>query len=226
MKCLSFLIFLTVFSFSSFSQKQDEGDIPIELEFSPLGANPLKISSIRSRYFLKDNLAFRTGIFLGGTSNPSYSEINNIELVNSSRSFNFNIRPGIEKHFNGTDRLSPYYGGELSFTNKKDVTSNQSVWLSNADEIKTQKNISSNSIYGLNIFSGADFYITDKIFLGVEIGFGLQYDGRGRTSVKWRNPENNSESNSKEIGNTSSFQWGPNYQGTIRLGYCLNNLRK
>jgi hypothetical protein len=226
MRNFSISIFLLAISFSSFSQKQDEGDIPIELEFSPLGANPLKISSIRSRYFLKENLAFRLGLFVGGSRNPSFTEFNNIELVNNSKSFNFNLRPGIEKHFKGTERLSPYYGGELSFTNKKDVTTTQSLWVSNTDQIKTQKNISSNSIFGLNIFSGADFYITEKIFLGVELGFGLQYDGRGRTSLKGKNPENNSDLNTKEIGNSSSFQWGPNYQGTIRLGYCLNNLKK
>ena len=226
MKKLSFLFFLTVISFSSFSQKQDEGDIPIEFEFSPLGANPLKISSIRSRYFLKENLAFRMGLFVGGSRKPSFTEVNDIELVNSSKSFNFNLRPGIEKHFKGTDRLSPYYGGELSFTYKKDITAAQSIWSSNTEEIKTQKNISSNSILGLNIFSGADFYITDKIFLGVELGFGFQYEGRGRTAVKWKNPESNSDTESKEIGNSSNLQWGPNYQGTIRLGYCLNNIRK
>ena len=35
--------------------------------------------------------------------------------------------------------------------------------------------------------------------------------------------ENNLDENSNKIGNSASFQWGPNYQGTIRLGYCLNN---
>ncbi len=226
MKKLSLLIVLMGFSYSSFSQKQDQGDIPIELEFSPLGANPLKISSIRARYFLKENLAFRMGLFAGGSRKPSFTEVNNVELANVARGFNLNLRPGIEKHFNGTERLSPYYGGELSFTYKKDVTAAESIWSSNADQIKTQKSISSKSTIGLNVFSGADFYITKKLFLGVELGFGFQYEGRGKTSVKWKNPESSSDTDTKEAGNSSNLQWGPNYQGTIRLGYCLNNIRK
>jgi hypothetical protein len=223
MKKLIILTLLIATSLTSFSQKQDAGDVPIELEFSPLGANPIKISSLRARYFLSEDLGLRMAMFIGGSRKPSFTEINDIKLINSTNSFNLNFRPGIEKHFNGTNRLSPYYGSELSITYNNNVSTSQSLWLGNSEEIKTQKNTSSKSTIGLNIFSGADFYLTDKIFLGVEIGFGLLYEGRGRTSVKWKNPESNSESNSKEIGNTSSFQWGPNYQGTIRLGYCLNN---
>ena len=226
MKRLFTSILLVSISLHSLAQKQESGDVPIELEFSPLGANPLKISSIRTRYFVSDNLAYRIGLFAGGSRKPSYSEVNNVELVNSTRNFNFTLRPGIEKHFKGTRNLSPYYGGELSYSFKKDVTSSESAWTSNTNEIKTQKNKSSNSTFGINLFTGADFYITDKIFLGVEIGFGLQYEGRGRSSVSWKNPETSSDANSKEIGNSASFQWGPNYQGTIRLGYCLNNYKK
>jgi outer membrane protease len=75
----------------------------------------------------------------------------------------------------------------------------------------------------MNVLTGADYYITDKIYLGVELGFGFQYEGRGGSSVVWENPENSSETDSDEIGNSSNFQWGPNYQATIRLGYCLKN---
>ena len=226
MKKIFTSILLITISTVSLAQKQESGDIPIELEFSPLGANPLKISSIRTRYFINDNLAFRIGLFAGGSRKPSYTEENNIELINNVRNFNLTLRPGFEKHFKGTRNLSPYYGGELFFNYKKDVTSSESTWMSSSNEIKTQKTINNNSTFGINLITGADFYITEKIFLGVEIGFGLQYENRGRSSVIWKNPENSADANSKEIGNSASFQWGPNYQGTIRFGYCLNNYKR
>jgi hypothetical protein len=224
-KILTTLALLT-FSLSIFGQKQDIGDIPIEVEFSPLGANPLKISNLRTRYFKSNNFAYRMGFFVGGSRKPSFTETNNVTLVNRATNFNFNIRPGFEKHFEGTKRLSPYIGSELSYSYNNDITATESIWTSNNNQIKTQKNRSSNSIFGINVLTGADFYISDKIFLGIEIGFGIQYDGRGKTSTKWKNPESNSDTNTKEIGNSSSFQWGPNYQGTIRLGYCLKTVKK
>jgi hypothetical protein len=225
-KLFIFILFVSISSIHSLAQKQESGDLPIELEFSPLGANPLKISSIRTRYFLSENLAYRIGLFAGGSRKPSYTELNNIDLVNSTRNFNFTLRTGLEKHFEGTRKLSPYYGGELAFSYKKNTISTESAWISNTNEIKTQKSKSTNSTFGINLFTGADLYLTDKIFLGVEIGFGFQYEGRGRTSVNWKNPENNLDENSNKIGSSASFQWGPNYQGTIRLGYCLNNYKK
>jgi opacity protein-like surface antigen len=207
----------------SFSQKQDAGDIPIELEFAPLGASPLKIASLRARYFKSDDIAFRMSLYLGGSSKPTYSKPNDVELVSKTSDFNFVLRPGIEKHFEGTDNLSPYIGGELSYGYKRNSSYTESNWSSNSSEIKAKNSVDSKSTFGMNVLTGADYYITDKIYLGVELGFGFQYEGRGGSSVVWENPENSSESDSDEIGNSSNFQWGPNYQATIRLGYCLKN---
>ena len=217
------LITILTTSLTSYTQKQEQGDALVELEFSPLGASPLKITNLKARYFKSDDLALRIGLFLGGSSTPTYSEPYSIELTSKTSNFNFNFRPGIEKHFEGTDKLSPYIGGEMSFAINRDVSSTQSHWALDTLEIQTQKNTASKSTIGLNVFTGADIYLTDKIFLGVEIGFGFQYEGRGSTSVVWDNSENSLESDSNEIGNSSNLQWGPNYQGTIRLGYCLKS---
>lgn len=225
MKKVFLALILAAVSFHSNAQKQVKGDIPIELEFSPLGASPLKISNLKGRYFFKDNFAFRMGLFLGGTSNPTYTSANDVELVSKTKAFNFSIRPGFEKHFEGTAKLSPYLGTEMSIEINTDKSSSETLW-SNNTSIKTLNINNLSSIFGVNIFTGTDFYITEKFFLGVEIGFGFQYEGRGKTSVKWTNPETPAtEVDSEETGNTSSFQWGPNYQGTIRLGYCLSNTK-
>lgn len=219
------ITFLTT-SLTSYTQKQEQNDVLVELEFAPLGASPLKITNLKARYFKSDDLSFRLGLFLGGSSSPVYSKPNSIELISKTSNFNFNFRPGIEKHFEGTDKLSPYVGGEMSFAFNRDVSSTQSPWAMDTLQIKTQKNTDSKSTIGLNIFTGADIYLTDKIFLGVEIGFGFQYEGRGGSSVVWDNNETSLESDSNEVGNSANFQWGPNYQGTIRLGYCLKSKTK
>ena len=45
-----FLTALAFFlSFSFFCQKQEQGNITLELEFAPLGSEPLKINSLRQK---------------------------------------------------------------------------------------------------------------------------------------------------------------------------------
>ncbi len=226
LKKLLTCVAIATFSTFGFAQKQDQGDLQLEMEFSPLGANPIKISSLKARYFANEGMAYRMGVFMGGTKTPTTVIENNIELSSTSSSFDLNLRPGFEKHFEGSNKLSPYCGSELAFTVAKTGSKDESLWFSNQAQIKTQKTKSSTTSLGLNVFSGADFYLSEKLYMGVEIGFGFMFDGKGKTSVSWKNPEDSSEVSSETVGNSTNIQWGPNYQGTIRLGYCLKNVRK
>ncbi len=84
------------------------------------------------------------------------------------------------------------------------------------------KSMDIKSATGLNAISGADFYFSDKIYLGIELGFGFLLEGKGKTKTKYENQDGSSGlQNSITKGVTSNFNWGPNYQGTIRIGYCL-----
>jgi hypothetical protein len=70
---------------------------------------------------------------------------------------------------------------------------------------------------------GTDFYATEHLYLGAEIGFGFLTEGLGKTKISYENAENASASKPSETkGNTRETNWGPNYQGTIRLGWRFN----
>ena len=58
-----------------FGQKQEQENVTLELEFAPLGASPLKISSLRGRYFIDDIQAFRLSLYMGGKYTPTKEEI-------------------------------------------------------------------------------------------------------------------------------------------------------
>ena len=215
-----FLLFLSILlSFNFFSQKQNQGNTTLELEFSPLGAEPIKINSIRARHFIKNNKALRMSIFLGGSSNPTNTDSGNITLTNNVSNADFILRPGFEHHFSGTEKLSPFIGGEAYFGFSSNSTSSESIF--NTDEIMTTINRQRNSTYGLNILAGSDFYFSEKIYVGVELGYGFLYEGAGVTKTKYKNPSSSSLENSTTKGTTSSLNWGPNYQGTLRLGFCI-----
>ena len=46
-------------------------------------------------------------------------------------------------------------------------------------------------------------------------------DGRGINLVKYKNPDDPTLVDTKTKGNSTNLNWGPNYQGTIRIGYCI-----
>lgn len=221
MKKLILLLCFAILFVTMNAQKQDEGSQTIEMEFSPLGSEPFKINALRYRYFLQDNLAIRGSIFMGGKRNTTLSDTTGGMPMTKSRNgnFDFSIRPGIERHFEGTDKLSPYAGAELFLGLNFTKDNEESLWSDNKT-IQTTINKTSSSSFGTNIFMGADYYISDHLFLGAELGFGLLLDGRGKTKTSYENPEVPTQ-DSEIIGNTKQLNWGPNYQGTIRLGWVF-----
>lgn len=216
------LFVCTAFVFVSINaQKQDQGSQTIEMEFAPLGSEPFKINALRYRYFLEENIALRGSIFMGGKRNTTFSDTTGGLPLTKNRNvnFDFSIRPGIERHFEGTDRLSPYVGVELFLGMNTTKDNQESLW-SDGKTIQSAITKTSSSSYGANIFMGTDYYISDHLFLGAELGFGLLLEGRGKTKTSYENPEFPIQ-DSEIIGNTKQLNWGPNYQGTIRLGWVF-----
>ena len=211
---------LTIFTCNLVSaQKQDNGNYTIEMELAPLGSEPLKINSIRLRKFTSDNTALRLSTFICGKRTPSINSAGGVDLKSVSSNVDFSIRPGIEKHFDGTSKLSPYIGTELFLGLGSTNQSSESVWGSN--QIMTTKTKSRTSSAGLNVVCGADYYFSDKIYLGIEMGYGFLRDGKGSNSTKYTNPSDPSMTDLKTKGNSTNLNWGPNYQGTIRFGFCI-----
>ena len=224
------LLICLLFSLTFFSQKQELGNITTELELAPLGSEPLKIGSLRARYFNQNNRAFRLSIYLGGSSTTTNSiginydqlgNIDSVELKSKSSNLDFILRPGYEMHLSGTEKLSPYIGGEAYFGVKSTKSKDETNWNDNGDnKIMTTATKQKTPTFGINLLVGADYYITEKVYLGAEFGYGFLSEGRGKTTVEYENPSSG-QKNTEEKGNTRTFDWGPNYQGTIRIGFCI-----
>jgi opacity protein-like surface antigen len=178
------------------AQKFQGGEKNLEVQFSPLSGNPIGINGLRFRMFNSESSAIRVGFSVGGSNDTEVRKqpyeifdggtfIKDMpELYSTSKSFNFSIRPGYEKHFAGTDRLSPYVGAELFFTmgsssyseeyssavtaadNEAEFAAKWSTWSITRSEGTTT--------FGLNAIAGADFYFVDNFYLGVELGLGFQ----------------------------------------------------
>lgn len=224
MKSLKFIYVVTILFLSPYlyAQNQESGSVTLELEFAPLGSEPLKINSLRARYFLNETLAFRTSVFIGGNRNTSksFNSDSTLTFTNTNGAYDLSIRPGIERHFALSSRLSSYVGAEFFYGYNSSRSKNQSP---NADNsVMTTSQIQASSSFGINALSGTDFYFSEKIYLGVELGFGFLYNGRTVSKTNYNNPDPSSNlENTVSKGNTTSLNWGPNYQGTIRIGYHI-----
>ncbi len=243
------------------AQKFQGGEKNLEVNFSPLSASPIGIDGIRFRMFNSESSAIRVGFSInGGKTTDVMSQagpnavdptVTDPELYSTDKSFGFSLRPGYEKHFAGTDRLSPYVGAELIFamtskTYTEEYRSGNSV-ATNPDPANwttwTAARKDGTTTFGLNAVAGADFYFADNFYLGVELGLGFQSVKQKDVEITisdenaWLQPGTPthvdgflSTKDGKMViestigdgtGKYKNSNWGPNFQSTLRLGWLF-----
>jgi outer membrane protein W len=185
--------------------KPAAGEITGEVQLSLTDGSTVGLNQLRGRYFLSPSTAFRASFTLDAYSDTDDDETRSSTLVV--------LAPGIEKHFAGTERLSPYVGAELRLSKQFASYEDDNV------EIEGGWGTSNNRNYfglGLGIVAGADYYFAKHVYLGVEFGYGLTYRTYGEVEV---NPKNG---NSYTIDNDrSTLSLGSSVNGALRLGFVF-----
>lgn len=211
---ISIFIFLAL-AIGSFAQdesiKPTARKVTAEMNFDPFSGNALSINYLRFRMFRNDRAAYRMGLATSIRSEKPQTDV--------KRSYvELNIRPGYEKHFAGTDRLSPYIGAELDIALKNSKITNDGAgsfteitgaWSDNGLERGFTR-------FGFNALVGADFYFARHFYVGTEFGFGFQYTKSSDIEISL-------------TGSTTDFtldggtvmQVGPNFNSSIRLGFVF-----
>ncbi len=193
------------------AQKQNGDEMNLELQFAPLGGNPIGINGLRFRKFTSETSAIRVNLFIGGstTTDPTADagdityliagdEVTNGARLNDiDRSFDFSIRPGYEIHFDGTDRLSPYVGAEIDFGMGSMSTETERFTQTGAienEQVNVQTAVQwshtesqSYTRFGFNLVAGFDFYFADNLYLGAELGFGWARTSWNDVEYSWDN---------------------------------------
>lgn len=205
--------------------KQTGGEQNLEVMFAPLGGSPIGINGIKYRSFSSATTAWRATVFLGLGSKTTKTlgggSDGEDELKTTKSNFDISIRPGIEKHFLGTDRLSPYYGAEalIGFGTKSEKS--DQIYDPMEGDFTSVKTSSQGSLtLGVNGIAGVDFYFADNIYLGAELGFGIAYTMEMKETQEFLTGDGD-EVDSVEVPGGSSFNVGPNVVGAIRLGFLF-----
>lgn len=214
----------------AFAQKPAGGDKTAEVSFTGFGLNSFNYTTpeLRFRYFMSEKMALRLRLSLGSTSVTNKENVvtggtTTIEVEQKiSNGFMLNFTPGIEMHFEGTAKLSPYYGAQLNiglggggtteYTNATGGTSGAFTGVAAGNKASTT--MGSVFGFGLSTFMGADYYITDAIFVGGEFGLGLfamTSTGEGESSVNGGPTTKTGTASSTDILGVTS--------GNVRLGF-------
>lgn len=240
--------------------RPEGGEKNIEVNFAPLGGNPVSITGIKLRSFSSQTSALRLGVFVGwsneseitqeaaeritDTEDPEYNDkgqVLNVELMDKTSTMSIALQPGIEKHFAGTERLSPYVGGfvNIGFTNKKEtkqigyapVGDGVGADESSVDQFLGEDITKTGSLnLGLNGVAGFDYYIAKSLYLGAEIGFGfaMNRDLKSKTESTFTEPNDDNSAlvegtseNESVLNNKASMQIGPNVVGQLRMGWLF-----
>jgi hypothetical protein len=181
----NFLLFIALVSFSFASaqittnagtfNKPSEGETAFEFQFMPnLDGNAMFADSnmtVMMRQFKSDTKAVRWSAML------DYNNTGNDATANT---YGIGIGYGIENHFSGAERLSTYwgYGASLGFSGAGDTEEEIST-----GEFDDEGNEIFNTVtidgpdptisLGANVFLGADYYIMPKVYVGVEMMYGV-----------------------------------------------------
>ncbi len=200
----------------------------LELNFTPLGNSPISITNIRYRRFLTETTALRLGVGVSIMSS-SVEEVLPSNLTPGTfitgqkaktSTFGWNIKPGYEKHFKGTNRLSPYIGGELDLASQMSKSVSHTIAANDVITETIVRNAGKNGFFrfGVNALAGFDCYLTKHLYLGAEMGFGLSTVLYSKVKTS-SSPAPASPVRDVDQGNT--FNLGPNFNSAIRLGFIF-----
>jgi hypothetical protein len=212
-------------------------ELTMELTLNPfngsLNLNNM-LDQIKVRYFISNAFAIRAGITVKSTkkdlttTNPYGTSPYDIE--ENKKSFLFGANLGIEQHFLGTRRLSPYVGIELTGVSKTSShVINDGVTETTIENAWRTTAVVNNSFvygyeekayfsYGANVLAGFDFYVAKRFFIGYEVAFTVynkEFRGVDITVVGTPFPIDNPDINETE------FSLGPSLLNGIRIGYVF-----
>lgn len=195
---------------ASNAYKPTAGNTTFEVGVNLYGGTFLQGGQVRLRRFTSEQMAYR----YGASANYDYNK----ESVNASSSnLTLSFAPGVEKHFAGTEKLSPYLGFAVPLTWSRRHYENDVVEVKNGGSAGQYIEEKSYFSVGLNGLAGVDYYFTQKFYIGFEAGIGLSYFKYADAEIDYKQDDFNDR---KEEG-YHRIGLSPFTTGGLRLGFVF-----
>lgn len=191
-------------------------------------------NSVLARYNMRENLTVRVGF---APVIMSFHELSTdsvgkdlLEFDSTARQAAFSIRPGIEYHLKGTNRLDPYLAldGEAGIIGKFNAGAVTNI-TDTTGTATFRRTITEAGGYSLGAKAslGMNFFIAKNFALGLEYGMGVNYlvTGGDRQEVLQSDPVSGVETTKRELSSSRKFDTqfivDPNVQFTISYFFGL-----
>lgn len=186
------------------------GNTSVNLANQSFGIGPM----FKARYFKTDNLAYRMTMIVGNNSDTDNPNDNTVVKNND---FGIGLGFGLEKHYTGTERLSPYIGGDVlvGYASENTKTTVTPPAGTTGTVVVTETTGPNAFRLGVRGVFGADYYFAKRVFLGVEAGLAVMYSSEGETTF--------SQTGSPDVTvkGSNNFRIEPAVVTGIRLGFAF-----
>ena len=199
--------------------KAASGEITLEANVNLLGGSvnlSNALQQVKGRYFLSDDMVLRLG------ANLRYSQDSPTPNTEQT-AVEVSIAPGIEKHFAGTNRLSPYVGAELLMGFR---SANSETELSSGGNVKVKGSWSATNnmnrgyfMVGLAGIGGFDFYVARHLFVGYELS--LELTNRSFSEIETTTTSSSGMVTTDTVSGNNALAFGPNVRNGIRVGFVF-----
>ena len=211
-------------SFAQTSSKPTEGDLLTEVNFNLASfADNFELPNLKFRYFVADDLvaSVELGVQGGKTTSDIYENADGTGKTGTEemKASGFSIGLGVEKHFAGTNRLSPYMGCGLGFASgSSNNTYTDADGTGSFVDGLTLTEESKNSAFGAGVSLGADYWFGENFYLGSELGFGF---GMSTTGDMTTETSFGGSTSKAVMGGGKSSAFGDGIMPSFRLGWKL-----
>ncbi|WP_439881088.1 hypothetical protein ACSX1A_18330 [Pontibacter sp. MBLB2868] len=171
---------------------------------------------LKLRKFSTETLAFRYSTSASyNYSHPTSNNYNKPTQDATSYYLSISFAPGIEKHFSGTKRLSPYLGLAIPVTINKGHFENEDVEVKGA----TSEYGSNRSYVGVGVdgLAGIDLYVVKNFYIGFEAGVRLNYNKYGEVEVNYKDDYKNDMT----FEDSHSINFNSFTSGGLRIGFVF-----
>ena len=215
----------------------EQGDFGVEVRFNPFGESNFTLNDyeLKGRYFVtdKDALVLQFGINGVNKKSVGVKEADNGDYILNDDAWNkyyygtFNIDLGYERHFFNYKRIDLYAVARIGYghsfagqTIQADANNKVSFtnFCLNGDDEDDVKAVASNNLR-FAVFTGIDFYVYKGLYLGAEIGLGLE--DRFGVARKTKFTSNGTVTEHKSEVGGHDFEISTYVTPTFRLGWTF-----
>lgn len=190
--------------------------------------NTFSAPAIRFRYFIGDNISLRLGVtyngmtekenFYGSVATPAnYGDSIGTWTTKTNAYF---ATIGAAYHFSQLEKLSPYAGIDFAIgggsAREMGANTNGGAWVNDF----SYSSKSPMMMFGGRIVAGFDWYFSQNVFLGAELGWGVMATSWKDETVSVTTAGTTTEVTTPVMGSPySSLQMGNTFIAGIRLGW-------